>query len=134
MAKDVKIFFKDESCKIIGACMRVHRILGPGFLEAVYQEALSKEFIKENIPFQEQVKLNVFYGEEKLKKYYKADYICYDSIVIEIKALNFMHSNLSYQLKNYLMATKKELGILVNFGQPSLNYRRIINPKNSNNS
>jgi len=68
------ILFKDESFKIIGACMKVHTELGPGFLEAVYQEALEKEFKKRNIPYQRQPKLSLFYDGEKLKKYYIADF------------------------------------------------------------
>jgi GxxExxY protein len=75
--------------------------------------------------------LDVFYNEEKLSKYYIADFICYDKIVLEIKSVNQMPLVFYNQLKNYLMATKKELGILINFGQPSLTYKRIINTKNS---
>ena len=129
-----KIVFKEESYKIIGACMKVHRTLGPGFLEAVYEEALEKEFKNEKIPFEKQIKLNVFYGDEKLKKYYKADFICYDKIILEIKSVGFMPQTFQMQLKNYLVATKMELGMLINFGTPSLAYKRILNSNNSRNS
>ena len=122
-----KIVFKDESYKIIGACMKVHRTLGPGFLEAVYEEALAIEFKKEKIPFKKQIKLNVFYGDEKLKKYYKADFICYDKIILEIKSVGFMPQTFQMQLKNYLVSTKMELGMLINFGTSSLTYKRILN-------
>jgi GxxExxY protein len=124
-----KILFKEESYKIIGACMKVHRELGSGFLEAVY-EALMKEFTNSNIPFKSQVKLNVFYEGEQLKKYYKADFICYDKIILEIKSVSQIPIVFFSQLKNYLTATKKELGMLINFGQPSLVYKRILNTKN----
>ncbi len=122
-----KIVFKEESFKIIGACMKVHRTLGPGFLEAVYEEALEIEFKNEKIPFEKQIKLNVFYGDEKLKKYYKADFICYDKIILEIKSVIFMPQTFQMQLKNYLVSTKMELGMLINFGTPSLTYKRILN-------
>jgi len=107
--------------------MKVHRTLGPGFLEAVYEEALAIEFKKEKIPFKKQIKLNVFYGDEKLKKYYKADFICYDKIILEIKSVGFMPQTFQMQLKNYLVSTKMELGMLINFGTSSLTYKRILN-------
>lgn len=134
MDSGVVIVFKEESYKIIGACMKVHRTLGPGFLEAVYEEALEKEFKNEKIPFEKQIKLNVFYGDEKLKKYYKADFICYDKIILEIKSVGFMPQTFQMQLKNYLVSTRIELGMLINFGTSSLTYKRILNSKNSFNS
>lgn len=126
---ETKILYKDESYKIIGACMKVHRSLGSGFLEAVYQEALMREFENEGIPFESQVKLPVFYEGQKLKKYYIADFICYNKIIIEIKLVSQIPNVYYSQLKNYLTATKKELGMLVNFGEPSLVYKRILNTK-----
>ena len=122
-----KILFKEESYKIIGACMKVHRELGSGFLEAVYEEALSREFALSEIPFKSQVKLNVFYDGQKLKKYYKANFICYDKIILELKVVKQMPNIFFAQLKNYLTATKMELGMLINFGETSLSYKRIIN-------
>ena len=124
---ETKILFKEESYKIIGACMKVHRELGLGFLEAVYEEALKKEFDNSNIPFESQVKLNVFYEGQQLKKYYIADFICYDKIILEIKSVSQVPVAFYAQIKNYLTATKIELGMLINFGQPSLTYKRIIN-------
>lgn len=124
------ILYKEESYKIIGACMKVHRGLGAGFLEAIYEEALKKEFVKMEIPFENQVKLQVYYEGKKLNKYYKVDFICYDNIIIEIKAVSQVPDACYAQIKNYLSATKKELGMLINFGQPSLAYKRIINLKN----
>lgn len=87
MDSDNKILFKEESFKIIGACMKVHRTLGAGFLEAVYEEAMEKEFQLQQIPFKKQVKLELYYDNQKLDKYYRADFICYDGIILEIKAV-----------------------------------------------
>ena len=122
-----ELVYKEESFKIIGACMKVHSILGSGFLEAVYQEALEMEFTKNDIPFKRQVKLSLVYDGIKLKKYYIADFVCYDNIVIEIKAAISLHPKMLKQTKNYLKATNKRLGMLVNFGEKSLNYKRILN-------
>ena len=122
-----EILYKEESYKIVGACMKVHRTLGAGFLEAVYQIALEKEFTSQNIPFSSQVKLPVFYEGESLGKYYVADFVCYDKIVVEIKSASFISDPQEKQLVNYLKATGKELGILVNFGAKSLQYKRVIN-------
>ncbi len=123
-----EIIFKDESYKIIGACMRVHAELGTGFLEAVYQESLERELKKSDIPFKKQKKLTLYYKEEKLNKFYIADFLCYDKIILEIKALNYLNSNTNDQLRNYLKATNSRLGLLVNFGRSSLEYKRILNP------
>ena len=124
---DEKIIFKEESYKIIGICMNIHSTLGNGFLEAVYSEVLEKEFIKNNIPYQREVKLDVFFNGEKLDKKYKADFICFDNIILEIKAVSFIHENFTKQTLNYLKATDKKLGLLINFGEKSLKYKRIIN-------
>ena len=88
---DEKIIFKEESYKIIGICMNIHSTLGNGFLEAVYSEVLEKEFVKNNIPYQREVKLDLFFNGEKLDKKYKADFICFDNIILEIKAVSFIH-------------------------------------------
>jgi len=114
--------------------MKVHRTLGPGFLEAVYEEALEKEFQGQKIPFKKQVKLELYYENQKLKKQYRADFVCYDSIILEIKAVTLIPIAFYAQLKNYLKCTNTELGMLINFGTPSLTYKRILNSKNSRNS
>jgi GxxExxY protein len=77
-----KILYKEESFIIIGACMKVHRSLGAGFLEAVYEEALEREFQIQKIPFKRQVKLDLYYDNQKLKKQYRADFLCYNAIII----------------------------------------------------
>ncbi len=124
-----KIIYKDESYAIIGACMKVHRALGPGFLEAVYEEVVEKEFIIQNIPYKRQVKLDLYYEGVQLKKYYRADFVCYDSIIVELKAVTQIPSVFYAQLQNYLKCTNMELGMLINFGTPSLTYKRIVNSK-----
>ena len=122
-----KIIFKDESFKIIGICMNIHSILGFGFLEAVYAEVLEKEFIKNNIPYQREVKLDLFFNGEKLDKKYKADFVCFDDIILELESVSFLHDNFSRQTLHHLKATNKKLGLLINFGEKSLKHKRIIN-------
>ena len=122
-----KIIYKDESFKIIGICMNIHSIMGHGFLEAVYAEVLEKEFIKNNIPYQREVRLDLFFNGEKLDKKYKADFVCFGDIILEIKSVSFLHENFSRQTLNYLKATNKKLGLLINFGEKSLRYKLIIN-------
>ena len=119
--------FKDEAYAIIGAAFEVHKELSNGFLEPVYQQALAKEFRLKDIPFEKEALINIYYKGEKLDKCYKADFICYNDIVIELKALSDLSSEHESQLINYLKATRKKLGILINFGKPSLQYKRIIN-------
>jgi GxxExxY protein len=124
-----KILYKEESFAIVGACMKVHRSLGAGFLEAVYEEALEREFINQKIAFKRQVKLDLYYEGQKLKKQYRADFICHDMIIVEIKAVSQIPVAFYAQLQNYLKCTNMELGILINFGTSSLTYKRIINLK-----
>ena len=121
------LIYREESYKIIGACMKVHRNLGPGFLESVYQETLQREFQAQDIPFKTQVKLRVYYEGQPLEKFFKADFVCYDKIILEIKAMNFLPQSSWLQLRNYLVTTKMQLGMLINFGEASLQYKRIVN-------
>ncbi len=125
---ETEIVYKEESYKIVGACMKVHSKLGPGFLEAVYQEALEKEFIAQEIPYEREKSLSLFYEGKKMDKGYRADFVCHDKIIIELKAVSFIAKDNFKQTRNYLKATKYRLGILVNFGKPSLEYHRILNP------
>lgn len=122
-----KLIYKDESFKIIGACMSVHKYLGPGFLESVYHEALEKEFNTQNIAFETKRKIQVFYNDLPLKKYFIADFICFDNIIVEIKATSFLHESAQAQTINYLKSTNIPLGLLINFGQSSLTWKRFIN-------
>ena len=122
-----EILYPEESYKIIGACMTVHNNLGAGFYEAVYQEALEYEFSIQHIPFSKQTKLRIRYNDIQLGKYYKADFVCYDFIILEIKATPMIYDSQKYQLLNYLKATGLEQGMLINFGEKSLNYKRLVN-------
>ncbi|WP_029036015.1 GxxExxY protein [Salinimicrobium xinjiangense] len=114
------LLYEEKTYKIIGACMKVHRNLGPGFLESVYQEALEKEFKSQKIDFQRQLKIRLMYEGQPMKKYFVADFLCYDKILLEIKAASFLVKDVEAQLINYLKSTELPLGLLVNFGQKSL--------------
>ena len=119
-------FLKDECYRIIGACMEVHSELGSGFLEAVYQEALVREFNKREIPYVYESRLDVYYKGEKLNKHYYADFVCFDQIIIEIKAMEGLTDEHLAQVLNYLKATGFRIGLLINFGTSKLQYKRII--------
>ena len=121
------LIFKHEAYEIVGACMEVHSMLGPGFLESVYQEALAREFWERKIPFMQQWGIDVFYKGLKLDKRFFADFICYEEIIVEIKAMDGLIPEHEAQLINYLKATHKPLGLLVNFGTPKLQYKRFAN-------
>ena len=120
-----EIIFKLESYKIIGACMEVHKKLGCGFLESVYSEALELEFKKADIPYEREKKLPVFYEEKPLTKYFRADFVCYNAIIIELKSSKYLVDADRQQTINNVKATKYKLGLLINFGTPSLTYKRI---------
>jgi GxxExxY protein len=121
------ILFKDESYLIIGACMEVHKKLGMGFLESVYAEVLELEFKKSNIPYEREKKLPIYYDGKQLKKYFKADFVCCDAIIVELKSTIIITHNDKRQSLNYLKATQFKLAILANFGTASLSYMRIVN-------
>src|ERR1035437_1087797 len=121
------LLYKEESYRIIGSCMKVHAELGPGFLESVYQEALEKQFIKDGVLYEREKLLHIYYDGDKLNKHFKADFVCYNTIIVELKASVFIHEDNIDQTRNYLKSTKFQLGLLVNFGQRSLNYKRILN-------
>jgi len=122
-----ELLFKDEVFEIIGAAIEVHKELGNGFLEPVYQEALEIEFTLRKIPFEPQKRLQLFYKGVQLKKEYIPDFVCYDKIIVEIKALDRLSNIEIAQLINYLKATKLKLGILINFGsQGKLEWKRFV--------
>lgn len=109
--------------------MLVHKGLGAGFLESVYHEALEKEFETQKVNFESKKKLQVYYNQEPLKKYFIEDFICFDKVVVEIKAASFLHKDTEAQTINYLKSTNYKLGLLINFGQASLTWKRFINTK-----
>ena len=116
---------------IIGAAMEVHRQLGCGFLEAVYQEAPALELAARAIPYRHEVELPVSYKGERLNTHYRADFICDDSVIVEVKALDRLSGVEEAQVIHYLKVTGKEVGWLVNFGRESLEYRRFVLPAKS---
>ena len=122
----VDLLYKQECYNIVGAFMAVHRELGHGFLESVYQEALAIELTRSSIPFEREKELSIIYKGVELKSYYKADFICYDQIILELKALDALSNDHVSQLMNYLKATGLKVGLLVNFGAPSLQYKRYV--------
>jgi GxxExxY protein len=123
------LIFKDEVFHIIGAAINVANILGCGFLEAIYQEALEIEFASNNIPFESQKKINISYKGKVLNKEYVADFICFDNIIVEIKAIKRITEIEEAQIINYLRATELPLGLVINFGSIKLEWKRYINKK-----
>lgn len=119
-------YLKEETYTIIGLCMEVHRILGKGHSEVVYKDALEHEFKLNSIPFEREKIYEIEYKDIVLPRKYVADFVVYDEIILEAKAIEcFSNSNIKQTL-NYLAASKNQLGLLVNFGEDSLKYRRII--------
>lgn len=126
MAKEV--LFKEESYRIMGACFEVYNELGSGFLEAVYQEALRREFQAQGIPFREKPEIELYYKGTRLDQKYQPDFLCYDQIIVELKAAKALADDHRAQTINYLKATQKRLGLLVNFGHhPKLESERFAN-------
>jgi GxxExxY protein len=121
-----KYKFQKETYEIIGACFEVHKILGCGFLEAVYQEVLEIEFKRRGIPCEREKELPIDYKGVELKKKYYPDFVCYSEIIVEIKALSQLKEEHMSQVLNYLKATNFELGFVFNFGEKSLKYKRVI--------
>jgi len=121
-----ELLLKDEVYAIIGTAMEVHNVLRCGFLEAVYQEALEIELGKRNIPYIPQKQLPIYFKDNLLKKTYVVDYIAFEKIVIEIKAVTHLSSLEEAQLLNYMKAGDYELGLLINFGAESLQWKRMV--------
>ena len=115
-----------QTFAIIGAAMAVHTTLGHGFLERVYQEALAIELEERGIPFVMEAPLPILYKGRELDASYRADFICFDSVILELKALSELADAHLNQVLNYLKATKLNRGLVLNFGQPRLDYKRVI--------
>lgn len=128
------MIYKTETYDIIGAAMEVHRCLGQGFLESVYQEAMELELANRKIPYISQKQIGIYYKHQLLTKLFVADLYCFDGIIVELKAVSAISPIHEAQLINYLKATKKELGIIINFGTDSLEYKRYLNTLDYTNS
>ncbi|MDI6740159.1 MAG: GxxExxY protein [Candidatus Edwardsbacteria bacterium] len=121
-----ELLYKAETYSIIGAAIEVHTILGCGFLEAVYQEALCVEFTERGIPYVPQPTLSVTYKNRLLNKQYQPDFVVFDKIIVELKALDTLTKNETAQLLNYLKASKMRCGLLLNFGSPKIEWKRYV--------
>ena len=120
------LLYQEDTYKIIGICMEVHNQLGKGFNEVVYSDALEIEFTENNIKYSKEQKYNISYKGNILPHKYRADYIINDTIVLEIKAIQCLTSSHVKQTLNYLAVSKLKLGLLINFGEDSLKYKRVI--------
>jgi GxxExxY protein len=121
-----ELLFKDEVYAIIGAAMEVHNELREGFLEPVYQESMEIELTKRAIPHTSQKGLPIKYKDRLLKKHYVADFVAFEKIIVEIKAIDQLTNREEAQLLNYLKASRFELGLLINFGGKKLEWKRMV--------
>jgi GxxExxY protein len=122
-----ELLYKEEVYQIVGAAIEVHRELGPGFLEAVYQEAIEIELKNRLIPFSSQRLLGIFYKGIRLNKEYLADLLCFDKIIVELKAIDRLSRKEESQILNYLKAANMRVGVLINFGSVGkLEWKRFV--------
>jgi GxxExxY protein len=124
-----ELILKDEVYHIIGAAMEVANQLGSGFLEAVYQESMEIELRERSIPYTPQKRIDIYYKGNLLSKEYIADFLCYDCIIVEIKAIKRITEIEGAQILNYLKATNLPLGLLINFGTPKMEWSRFANTR-----
>jgi GxxExxY protein len=121
-----ELLFKEESFKIIGLYMEIHKTLGMGLKEINYKDAMEIEFIENNIPYEREKRFSVKYKEKILRNPYSADFLVYDSIILEVKSLAAIIDTHLYQALSYLSVSKQKLGMIINFGEKSLVWKRII--------
>ena len=119
-------YLKDETYSIIGLCMEVHKVLGKGHNENVYGDALEYEFKMNNVPYEREKQYNINYKDIVLQRYYFSDFTVFGEIILELKAIQTLTSSETKQVLNYLAASKNKIGLLVNFGEDSLKYKRLI--------
>lgn len=120
------LIYKEEVYAVIGAAMEVHKELGHGFLEGVYHEAMEKELKIRDIDFQSFRQFDIFYKGNLLNKRYIADMVCFGKIIIEFKAVDFLSESNYLQVLNYLKCSEMKVGLLINFGSKSLEYKRVV--------
>ena len=121
-----ELIYKDEAFKIIGCCMEVHRELSKGHDEVIYKDALEIEFQRQGVPFKREQEFKLAYKGAVLPHKYFADFVVLDIIILEAKAIDSLTDSHIKQMLNYLAASKLKLGLLVNFGEDSLNYKRVV--------
>ena len=123
----MELLLKDEVYAVVGAAMEVHQELGSGFLEPVYQEAMEIELQLRNIPFDAQKRLRISYKGHPLEKEYIPDFVCYEQLIVDIKALGRLSGTEEAQVLNYLKATGLRVGLLINFGtHPKMEWKRFV--------
>jgi GxxExxY protein len=123
----MELIYKDESYAIVGACFEVYNELGNGFDESIYHEALEIELTSRNIPFVSELPIRVRYKGGLLNKFFKADVVAHEKIIVELKAVKSLNDYHRQQVINYLKATGYRLGLLINFGAPEgLEYERVV--------
>ena len=120
------LFYKDECYKIIGLCIKIHNKLGKGFKEIVYKDALEFELQINGVPYEREKLFNITYEQKTVPRKFYSDFFVFNSIILELKANSFFHLNNFSQTLNYLKASKVLLGIVINFGEDSLKFKRIV--------
>lgn len=120
------LLYKEESYKIVGAIIAVHKEMGCGYLERVYQDALEYEFKLRNIPYEREKQIQIMYKGQPLGEPYRADFVCYGKIIVELKAVDELLNVHRAQVLNYLKATGFRLGLLVNFGEQMAIVERLL--------
>ena len=120
------LIYKEEAYQIIGVCMDVHNVLGGGFLEIVYKDAIEYEFQKQSIFYEREKQFDIQFKETTLPHKYFADFIVYDKIILEVNAVEGIADEFLKQTINYLAVSKCKLGLIVNFGRDKLSYKRVV--------
>ncbi len=121
-----KLIYQDKTYKVIGTCMEVHRILGPGLLEVVYKDAMEYEFRKNGIWYEREKKYEVFYKETILPHHFYADFVVFENIILEIKAVSGIVDEFMAWTLNYMKLANSPVGLIINFGTESLQYKRLV--------
>ncbi|KAA9039334.1 GxxExxY protein [Ginsengibacter hankyongi] len=121
-----ELLFKEESFKIIGICMEIHKTAEMGLKEINYKDAMEIEFIEKNIPFEREKRFSVKYKEKILRNLHFTDFLLYDCIILKVKSVAEIIYNHLYQTLSYLSASQQKLGMVINFGEPSLTWKRIV--------
>ncbi len=121
-----ELIFKEESFKIIGICMEIHKTLGMGLKEINYKDAMEIEFIDNNIPYEREKRFSVKYKERIFRNPYSADFLVYNSIILEVKSVAAIIENHTYQTLSYLSVSQQKLGMVINYGEKSLAWKRVV--------